>query len=117
MLIPAALFEDLLPVIAVALASALRRYDNAPPDVLTLSQHMRMFSQALAQPRPPQIGAVATRVGSGICIVLGSYVVMSVLPRWHDVTSHVEEVHLLSWPAVAGAYGIMVLSAIAHSIT
>jgi hypothetical protein len=71
----------------------------------------------MAQPSPPRAQAVASRVGAGICAILGSYVAAAVLPRWRDVAAHVSAVGLLSWGAIAACYATMVASAVAHSIT
>ena len=56
-------------------------------------------------------------MGTGICSVLGSYIVVAVLPRWGELGAHVRAAGLLSWPQVGAGYAVMLLSAIAHSVT
>jgi hypothetical protein len=71
----------------------------------------------MSQPSPPKAQAVSARVGGGICLVLGAYIAVGVLPRWGDVAARVAEVGILTPQQVALGYGVMLLSAVAHSIT
>ena len=71
----------------------------------------------MAQPSPPRAQAVSARVGGGICLVLGGYALFGVLPRWGEVAARVRDVGILSPSQVALGYGLMLLSAVAHSIT
>jgi hypothetical protein len=71
----------------------------------------------MSVPAPPRAQAVASRVGGGICLLLGSYAAVAVAPRAREVAAHVAAAGLLSPAAVVGGYALMVLSAVAHSIT
>jgi len=71
----------------------------------------------MAQPAPPRAQAVSARVGGGICLVLGSYILVAVLPRWGEVLAPVQKLGILSLGQVALGYFVMLLSAVAHSIT
>jgi hypothetical protein len=71
----------------------------------------------MSAPAPPRAHAIANRVGVGICSVLLSYIVVAVLPRAGEVGVHIAEAGLLSARGVLVGYGVMVLSAVAHSIT
>jgi hypothetical protein len=71
----------------------------------------------MSQPAPPRAQAVAGRVGVGICLVLGSYAAVAVAPRGAEILAHIREAGLLSARGVALGYAVMVLSAVAHSIT
>ena len=71
----------------------------------------------MGAPAPPRAQAVAARVGGGICALLGAYILLFVAPRAGAVGARVAAVGLLSLPQVALGYGIMVASAVAHSIT
>jgi len=71
----------------------------------------------MSGPSPPRVQAVSARVGGGICVVLGSYILIAVLPRWGDVSLRVAEVGLLSPIQVIMGYAVMLCSALAHSVT
>ena len=71
----------------------------------------------MSQPAPPRAQAVSARVGGGICLLLGGYIAVAVLPRWGEVTAHVAGVGILTPTQVALGYATMLLSAVAHSIT
>lgn len=71
----------------------------------------------MSAPAPPRAQAIANRVGVGICSVLLSYILVAVLPRYSEVGVHIADAGLLSGKGVLLGYGIMVLSAVAHSIT
>ena len=71
----------------------------------------------MSQPSPPRAQAVASRVGVGICVVLGTYGLVAVVPRANEVVAHIREAGLLSLQGVAIGYSLMIFSAVAHSIT
>jgi hypothetical protein len=71
----------------------------------------------MSQPSPPRAQAVSARVGGGICLVLGAYALVAVVPRMGEVAARVTEVGILTPQQVALGYGVMLLSAVAHSIT
>jgi hypothetical protein len=71
----------------------------------------------MGAPAPPRPQAVAARVGGGVCAVLGAYIALFTVPRFGEVGARVASVGLLSPAQVLLGYGVMVASAVAHSIT
>jgi hypothetical protein len=71
----------------------------------------------MGAPAPPRVQAVAARVGGGVTALLGAYVVLFTVPRLKEVGARVAAVGLLTPQQVALGYGVMVASAVAHSVT
>lgn len=92
--------------IAASLASALT-YGT----VYTLAELL------MSQPKPPAPSVVSTRVGGGITTALSIYALFIVLPRFGEITARVADAGILSWPSIIFCYGLMMGSALLHSIT
>jgi hypothetical protein len=70
-----------------------------------------------AEQAPIDGTAVATRIGTGISVLLGAYILVAVVPQWPLVVARVVSTGRLSWPAVTALYCLLLLSSAAHSIT